>query len=82
MQKRRGDLTWKHSTVTVKDIKKKRKLFYTGMFALLTLASIYHGIFNMLVQSEYKYFGFVIPALTYIPILLKQMKKRETKNAQ
>ena len=63
-------------------IKKKRKLFYTGMFALLTLASIYHGIFNMLVQSEYKYFGFVIPALTYIPILLKQMKKRETKNTQ
>ena len=55
-------------------IKKKRKLFYCGTFALLTLASIYHGIFNMLVQSEYKYLGFFLPALTYIPILIYQYR--------
>ena len=46
-----------------------RKLFYCGTFALLSVASIYHGIFNMLVQSDYKYFGFVLPAATFIPIL-------------
>ena len=55
-------------------VKKKRKLFISGTFALLFLASIYHGIFNMLVQSEYKYLGFIIPAVTYIPILLWQRK--------
>ena len=55
-------------------VKKKRKLFISGTFALLSLASIYHGIFNMLVQSEYKYLGFIIPAITYIPILLWQRK--------
>ncbi|MBQ3903951.1 MAG: PrsW family intramembrane metalloprotease [Eubacterium sp.] len=38
-------------------IKKKKKLFYCGTFALLTMASIYHGIFNMLVQSDYKFLG-------------------------
>ena len=53
-------------------VKKKRKLFYSGTFALLTMASIYHGIFNMLVQSEYKFLGFVLPAVTYVPILLQQ----------
>ena len=62
-------------------VKKKKKLFYCGVFALLALASIYHGIFNMLVQSDYKYFGFVIPALTYIPILLQQYKGFKLKKA-
>ncbi len=60
--------------------KKKKKLFYTGTFALLAMASIYHGIFNMLVQSDYKYLGFVLPAATYIPMLFQQYhyyKKRK-----
>lgn len=62
--------------------KKKKKLFFSGIFALLTLASIYHGIFNMLVQSDYKYLGFVLPALTYIPMIIQQYnyaKKKELK---
>ena len=56
-------------------VKKKRKLFFCGTFALLTTASIYHGIFNMLVQSEYKYLGFVLPAVTYIPVLIQVLNK-------
>ena len=60
-------------------VKKKKKLFFSGVFALLTLASIYHGIFNMLVQSDYKYFGFVLPAMTYIPIIIYQYKFAITK---
>lgn len=55
-------------------IRKKKKLFYCGTFALLTMAMIYHGIFNMLVQSEYKYLGFVLPALTYFPILYQHFR--------
>ena len=53
-------------------IRKRKKLFYCGTFALLTMACIYHGIFNMLVQSNYKYLGFVLPAVTYVPILFQQ----------
>ena len=69
-------------------IKKKRKLFYCGTFALLALASIHHGIFNMLVQSDYKYFGFVLPMLVYLPILAQKYiiphinKKKESDKAR
>ncbi|MBR5111984.1 MAG: PrsW family intramembrane metalloprotease [Clostridia bacterium] len=61
-------------------IKKRRKLFYCGTVALLTLASIYHGIFNMLVQSEYKYLGFILPALTYIPVVYYQVNGHKSKS--
>ena len=63
-------------------VKKKKKLFYCGTFALLTMAMIYHGIYNMLVQSNYRWLGFVLPAVTYIPIILQQynyFKSKKTK---
>ena len=60
-------------------VKKRPKLFRCGTFALLTLASIYHGIFNMLVQSEYKYLGFFLPAGTYIPILFMHYRYYKNK---
>ena len=53
-------------------VKKRRKLFYCGTFAMLTFASLFHGIFNMLVQSEYKYIGLIIPIVVYIPLLIYQ----------
>ena len=56
-------------------VRKKRKLFICGTFALLSLASTYHGIFNMLVQSEYNYLGYILPAVTYIPVLLLRLKE-------
>ena len=60
-------------------VNKKKKLLYSGTFALLTMAMIYHGIFNMLVQSDYKYLGFFMPALTYIPILFWHFKYYKNK---
>ena len=68
-------------------VKKRKKLFYCGTFALLMMAIIYHGIFNMLVQSEdLKYFGFVLPLATYIPVVIALVKrirnKRKTANAE
>lgn len=62
-------------------VRKKKKLFFCGTFALLIMAMIYHGIYNMLVQSDYRWLGFVLPALTYTPILLQQytyFKSRKT----
>ena len=52
-------------------VKKKKKLFVSGTFALLAFAVIYHGLFNMLVQSKnLQYVGFFMPAVTYIPLII------------
>ena len=52
-------------------VRSKRKLAFTGTFALLVMAIIYHGIFNILVQAEnLKYYGFILPAVTYIPFVI------------
>ena len=52
-------------------VRKKRKLFVPGTFSLLALAIIYHGLFNMLVQSEnLQYVGFFMPAVPYIPLVV------------
>ncbi len=69
-------------------VKKHKKLFYCGTFALLLMSIIYHGIFNMLVQSNswLKYLGFVLPLTTYIPVvyeLIKSVKnKKQETNAE
>ena len=59
-------------------IRVKRKLAISGTFALLITAIIYHGVFNMMVQSEnLKYYGFFLPAVTYIPFLIYLLLKRK-----
>ena len=50
-------------------IRKRRKLFMVGTFALLTTAITYHAIFNMLAQSKYFLFGALLPLATYLPFL-------------
>lgn len=52
-------------------IRKRRKLFMVGTFALLTTAITYHAIFNMLVQSKmYFLLGALLPLATYLPFLI------------
>ena len=68
-------------------VKKRKKLFYCGTFSLLMMAIIYHGIFNMLVQSEeMKYFGFLLPLATYIPVVIaiiyRFKRQRKEKKAE
>ena len=67
-------------------IKDNKKLAYCGTFAILMFVVIYHGIFNALVQSEYKYIGIVLPVITYTPFLIRQIfiylrRKKEDKQA-
>ena len=54
--------------------KKRRKIFAVGIFALLSLAITYHGIYNMLVQSEYQVVGVLLPIVTYIPFLVWRIR--------
>lgn len=60
--------------------KTKKKLFYTGTFGLLAVAITYHAIYNMLVQSNYSFIGFLLPILTYVPIVIVMTRKK--KNAK
>ena len=65
-------------------INKNKKLFIVGTFSLMSLAITYHSVFNMLVQSEFYYYGALLPIVTFIPFaiarfkLAKEVKKNET----
>ena len=58
-------------------VKKKRKIFWLGTFALLSTAITYHGIYNMLVQSQYEIIGYLLPISTYIPSLIWRLRKKK-----
>ena len=47
----------------------RRKLFYTGTVALLSVAVIYHSVYNTLVQSPHQLVGFLLPLITFVPVL-------------
>ena len=56
----------------------RRKLFYTGTTALLAVAVIYHSIYNTLVQSSHQLVGFLLPVVTFIPVLVLLNKTEKT----
>ena len=68
--------------VGISFVKKKSKLFVVGTFALLSTAITYHGIYNMLVQSDYRGIGFLLPICTYIPFMVWRIKKIRQKKAK
>ena len=57
--------------------KKRSKIFVVGTFALLSTAITYHGIYNMLVQSEYRAVGFLLPISTYIPFFIWRIQRKQ-----
>lgn len=61
-------------------VRKKRKIFWVGTFALLSTAIIYHGIYNMLVQSDYSMIGHLLPISTYIPFFIWRLRKKHRKS--
>ena len=66
-------------------VHKRRKLFYCGTFSLLISAAIAHGLFNTLIQSQYKLAAYGVIVAMYIPQIVKLVKKllsrREAKQA-
>ena len=65
--------------VGISFVKKKRKIFWVGTFALLSTAITYHGIYNMLVQSPYKVIGYLLPLSTYIPFWGWRLKNKHVR---
>lgn len=62
--------------VGISFVKTKKKVFVVGTFALLSTAITYHGIYNMLVQSDYTVIGVLLPVATYIPFVVWRLKKK------
>ena len=56
--------------VGISFVKNRNKLFAVGTFGLLSTAIVYHGIYNILIQSEYSIVGALLPIATYIPFLI------------
>lgn len=71
--------------VGISFIRDQRKMFLCGSFALLSMAIVYHSVYNALIQSAYKYLGAAMPMLTYlvvIVILVIVFKKRIDKKTK
>lgn len=68
--------------VGISFVKKKSKLFAVGTFGLLSTAIVYHGIYNILIQSDYSIVGALLPIATYIPFLIWRItvKQKKQKN--
>ncbi len=60
---------------------RRKKLFVPGLFSLLSVAIINHGIYNLLVQSKLEYLGYILPIIIYIPISIfsHYLKKKHQK---
>lgn len=52
-----------------------RKLFYTGIFALISVAIVYHSAYNSLVTSNHIIEGFILPTITFVPLIIYLNKK-------
>ena len=60
--------------VGISFVKKKRKLFAVGTFGLLSTAIVYHGVYNILIQSQYSIVGALLPIATYIPFFIWRLR--------
>ena len=67
--------------VGISFVKKKSKLFAVGTFGLLSTAIVYHGIYNILIQSEYEIVGALLPIATYIPFFIWRLRIKYKKKA-
>ena len=63
--------------VGISFVKKKRKLFAVGIFGLLSTAIVYHGVYNILIQSKFSIAGALLPIATYIPFVVWRIKYRK-----
>ena len=65
--------------VGISFVRKRNKIFVVGTFALLSTAITYHGIYNMLVQSDYLIVGALLPVATYAPFVVWRIKNKRAK---
>ncbi len=57
-------------------VRKQKKLFYTGTFALLAAAMTLHAIFNLLIQSPYDYVALALPIVIYSIFWIVKLQRK------
>jgi len=57
-------------------VRKQKKLFYTGTFALLAAAMTLHAIFNLLIQSPYDYVALALPLIMYAVFWIVRLQRQ------
>ena len=57
-------------------VRVRKKLALSGTYGLLILATMYHACFNLLIQSDYRFYGVLMPTMTFLPILLIFTRKK------
>ena len=57
-------------------VKKQKKLFYTGIFGLWSIAVTMHAMFNLLIQSQYAWLGACLPVALYALLYLVRRSGR------
>ena len=67
--------------VGISFVKTKSKLFAVGTFGLLSTAIVYHGIYNILIQSEFSTVGALFPIMTYVPFFIWRLRVKRKTNA-
>ena len=67
--------------VGISFVKKKRKMFAVGTFGMLSTAIVYHGIYNILIQSDFSIVGALLPIATYIPFLIWRLRIKQKPNS-
>ena len=67
--------------VGISFVKQRRKLFAVGTFGLLSTAIVYHGIYNILIQSDYSVVGALLPIATYIPFFIWRLNLKHRKKS-
>ena len=63
--------------VGISFVKKRSKIFVVGTFALMSTAITYHGIYNMLIQSDFQVVGVLLPIFTYVPFIVWRIKNKK-----
>ena len=66
--------------VGISFVKKKPKLFAVGTFGLLSTAIVYHGVYNILIHSQFSIVGALLPIATYIPFLIWRLRIKHRLN--
>ena len=54
--------------VGISFIRDHKKIVLCGSFALLSMAIVFHSVYNALIQSDYKYLGAVMPMIAYLAV--------------
>lgn len=68
--------------VGISFVKKKRKLFAVGTFGLLSTAIVYHGVYNILIQSKFSTAGALLPIATYIPFVIWRIRRKKATSTE